>query len=66
MKGIVTLVGEDGPVAIHGVHHVFHPPVRLPDWPDGDRGSRVVFITQGLSREEVLEAAAQCGFTNAT
>lgn len=65
VKGIVTLAGEDGPVAIHGVHHVFHPPVRLPGWPDGDRGSRIVFITQGLHREDVLEAAATCGLPDA-
>jgi len=64
VKGILTLTGEDGPVAIHGVHHVFHPPVRLPDWPDDDHGSRVVFITQGLRRDEVLDAAAACGLTD--
>lgn len=28
-KGILHLIGETAPVAIHGVHHVFHPPVRL-------------------------------------
>jgi len=42
------LAGEDGPVAIHGVHHVFHPPVRLAAWPDPDRRSRIVFITRDL------------------
>ena len=66
VKGILTLHGEDSPVAIHGVHHVFHPPVRLQGWPDGDRGSRVVFITQGLSRAEVLAVAAECGLSNTT
>ena len=44
---------EDAPVAVHGVHHVFHPPVRLPGWPDGDRRSRVVFITRGVDRAEI-------------
>ncbi len=28
-KGILQLDGEAAPVAIHGVHHVFHPPVQL-------------------------------------
>lgn len=28
-KGILHLTDETAPVAIHGVHHVFHPPVRL-------------------------------------
>ncbi|MSO91508.1 MAG: GTP-binding protein [Acetobacteraceae bacterium] len=63
VKGIVTLVGEDAPVAIHGVHHVFHPPVRLLDWPDGDRASRLVFITQGLDRAEAQAAAVECGLS---
>jgi G3E family GTPase len=29
VKGILNLAGEVAPVAIHGVHHVFHPPVLL-------------------------------------
>jgi G3E family GTPase len=54
VKGILNLRGEATPVAIHGVHHVFHPPVALPAWPDTDRRSRIVFITRGIAREEVL------------
>ena len=57
VKGILSLRDEDAPVAIHGVHHVFHPPVRLPAWPDEDRRSRLVFIVRDLPRAEVLEAA---------
>ena len=52
VKGILQLVGEDAPVAIHGVHHVFHPPVLLSTRSD-DRRSRIVFITRGLDRAEV-------------
>jgi G3E family GTPase len=52
VKGILTLLGEDQPVAIHGVHHVFHPPMRLPRRED-DADSRLVFITSGLTRAEV-------------
>jgi G3E family GTPase len=55
VKGILNLIGEPNPVAIHGVHHVFHPPVALPKWPDDDRRSRIVFITRGIARQEVLE-----------
>jgi G3E family GTPase len=54
VKGILNLRGEPTPVAIHGVHHVFHPPVALPGWPDADRRSRIVFITRGIARQEVL------------
>jgi G3E family GTPase len=54
VKGILNLLGEPTPVVIHGVHHVFHPPVALAEWPDGDRRSRIVFITRGIARHEVL------------
>jgi hypothetical protein len=30
--GILNLIGESAPVAIHGVHHIFHPPVLLDAW----------------------------------
>jgi len=53
IKGVLDLQGEPGPVAIHGVHHVFHPPVAIDRWPDIDRRSRIVFITRDLSRAEV-------------
>lgn len=56
VKGILNLVGQDRPVAIHGVQHMFHEPTLLPAWPAGDkRTSRIVFITRDLSRETVLE-----------
>ena len=53
VKGILNLIGECAPVAIHGVHHVFHPPVLLEAWPDSDRRSRLVFIARGLERSEI-------------
>jgi G3E family GTPase len=56
VKGILHLQEAELPVAIHGVHHVFHPPVQLSAWPEGDRRSRIVFITRGLERAEVERA----------
>ncbi len=56
VKGILNLTGEAAPVAIHGVHHVFHPPVALDRWPDEDRRSRIVFITRDIDRA-ALEAS---------
>ncbi|MBK1658049.1 CobW family GTP-binding protein [Paracraurococcus ruber] len=54
IKGILNLVGEDRPVAIHGVQHLFHPPVKLAAWPEGDdRRSRLVFILRDLDRGTV-------------
>ena len=49
LKGVVSLNDDpDRPLVIHGVQHVFHPPVRLPQWPDRDHGSRLVCILQDL------------------
>ncbi len=56
VKGILNLEGEAAPVAIHGVHHVFHPPVQLDGWTDGDRRSRIVFIVRDIDRALVEES----------
>ena len=54
MKAILILRGEDRPVAIHAVQHLFHPPVKLAAWPEGDsRQSRLVFILRDLDRATV-------------
>ena len=43
----------DQPVVLHGVQHLFHPPVLLPQWPSEDRRTRMVFITRDLPREAI-------------
>jgi len=53
IKGVVNAQGMDTPLVIHGVQHVFHPPVSLPAWPDSDRRTRLVFITRDLGRDFV-------------
>lgn len=53
VKGLLNIVGQDRPTIIHGVQHIFHPPTRLDAWPDDDRRSRLVFITQDLPRESI-------------
>ena len=53
IKGLLNVAGEDRPVAIHGVQHLFHDPSPLAAWPDADRRSRVVFITNAIERDEV-------------
>lgn len=55
IKGILNLEGQDRPMVVHGVQHVFHEPLLLPAWPPGDdRRSRLVFIVRDLSRDTVL------------
>jgi G3E family GTPase len=49
LKGLVGVVETPGrPAVIHGVQHVFHPPAWLEAWPDDDRTTRIVVISQGL------------------
>ena len=60
LKGLVDVVESPGrPAVIHGVQHVFHPPEWLDAWPDGDRTTRIVVISQGLDAgwlHDLLEA----------
>jgi G3E family GTPase len=54
MKAIVALSDRpDQPVVLHGVQHLFHPPVLLPQWPSEDRRTRMVFITRELPKEMI-------------
>jgi G3E family GTPase len=58
VKGLIAVKECRGPVVVHFVQHVAHPPVELEDWPDGDRRSRLVFVTRGLPREPVAQLFA--------
>jgi len=57
MKAIVALTDRpDKPLVLHGVQSIFHPPVRLPAWPEGsDRKTRLVLITNDLSENYVRD-----------
>jgi G3E family GTPase len=48
IKGLLNIKGNSTPLVIHGVHHVLHPPVALPAWPDAGRRTKIVFITRGM------------------
>lgn len=48
VKGILNVAELTRPIVIHGVQHIFHPPVMLKAWPSADRRSRIVFIARGL------------------
>jgi G3E family GTPase len=59
LKAIVALSDRpDQPVVLHGVQHLFHPPVLLPEWPSEDRRTRMVFITRDLPREAIEASLA--------
>jgi G3E family GTPase len=47
VKGLAAVEGCRGPVVVHAVQHVLHPPMELEAWPDDDRRTRLVFVTRG-------------------
>jgi len=51
VKGLLNV--EGAPHAVHAVQTVIDEPVELARWPDGDRRSRLVFITRGLERGDI-------------
>jgi len=56
VKGIVRLQEKpDTPLILHGVQHIFHPPVFLDQWPDADHRTRLVFITYDLAESFVSD-----------
>ena len=53
VKGILDVSDVEGPVVLQAVESLTHPPVHLPAWPEGPRGSRLVFITKDLDPEAI-------------
>jgi G3E family GTPase len=54
VKGIVKIAETPAtPIVIHGVQHVFHPPVTLTAWPDDDHRTRLVFIVNGIAPKAI-------------
>ncbi|MGX7875191.1 CobW family GTP-binding protein [Mesorhizobium sp. ORM6] len=63
MKGVIELKEDPSrPLVVHGVQKILHPPVRLPFWPDGQRGTRLVLITLDMPEDYVRRLFA--AFTN--
>jgi G3E family GTPase len=59
VKGIVHVAEEpDRPAVIQGAQHLLHNLSWLDRWPDDDRRSKIVFITQGFDRAEVEDMIA--------
>ena len=59
VKGLVYVAEEpDRPAVIQGAQHLLHNLSWLERWPDADRRSKLVFITQGFDRAEVEDMIA--------
>jgi G3E family GTPase len=55
VKGFLNVAGCRGPVVVHVVQHLAHPPVELAAWPDASRKSRLVFITRNIPERQVRD-----------
>jgi G3E family GTPase len=59
VKGIVNVAEEpERPAVIQGAQQLLHNLSWLERWPDADRRSKIVFITQGFDRAEVEDMIA--------
>jgi len=58
LKGVVHVEGMTHPFALHGVQHIFHPPVPLSHWPADDSVSRIVVIGRDLPPGYLAESLA--------
>jgi G3E family GTPase len=54
MKGIILTSDDPArPLAVHGVQHVLHPPVRLAAWPNNDVETKLVFIVKDIEKAAI-------------
>ena len=58
VKGLLNIEGCRGPVVVQFVQHLAHAPVELAQWPDGNRQSRLVFISRGITQRQVQKLYA--------
>ena len=54
VKGIIAFADATRPAAIHAVQHTLYPPDWLDAWPEEGGAGRLVFITRGITQDEVL------------
>jgi G3E family GTPase len=56
LKGLVHVKERPGqPAVIHGAQHLLHNLAWLDRWPSDDRNTRIVFITEGILRDDLEE-----------
>ena len=55
-KGILALRDQAQPVVLHGVQHLMYPPRHLDRMPEGQTGSKMVFIVQGIDPQAIARS----------
>ena len=58
-KAIINVAELPGPMILHGVQHVIHPPKMLKRWPSDDRRTRMVFITHDIDEHVLRDSLKQ-------
>jgi G3E family GTPase len=56
VKGLLNVSDALGPVVLHGVQHIIHPPMHLEEWPDQDMSSRIAFIIEDIDPDLLQES----------
>lgn len=52
-KGLIHVKDMSHPFVVHGVQHIFHPPVLLKDWQGDDRRTKLVMIVRDFTDPEL-------------
>lgn len=61
-KALINVADRpQGPVVVHAVQHVLHPPIAMEAWPSADRTSRLVFIVRDIPAEAIEHTLAKFG-----
>lgn len=56
VKGLINILEEPGkPAVVQGVQHLLHNLTWLEKWPSADERTRIVFITQGMARNDLKD-----------
>ena len=61
-KALINVADRpQGPVVVHAVQHVMHPPIAMDVWPSEDRRSRLVFIVRDIPADAIESTLARFG-----
>jgi G3E family GTPase len=63
VNGIVAVQGQDRPIVVNGVQHLFHPPRQFSAWPVSLARSTLVFILDGLDSSVIIDNAVSAGLS---
>jgi G3E family GTPase len=56
VKGLINILEEPGtPAVVQGVQHLLHNVTWLEKWPTADERTRIIFITQGIARDQLRD-----------